>query len=152
MDKGAYIARMCTSFIDIPDKIAVAIYFSGCSIRCKGCQNAVLWEQESGDFTYMNEVLSNIKNNLLADSVVFLGGEPTDQIVFLIELCKNISVYKALYTGREFEDLPQDLADNIDMVVCGPYRQDLAVKGFPASKNQRYFKKVGGTWICQNYQ
>jgi anaerobic ribonucleoside-triphosphate reductase activating protein len=148
----AYVVRICTSFIDIPDKIAAAIYFSGCTIRCKGCQNAALWERDEKTKISMEEVLDKIKSNVLADSVVFLGGEPTDQMSFLIELCKNISSYKALYTGREFEDLPQELTDNLDMIVCGPYRQDLAVKGFPASKNQRFLKKVGESWICQNCQ
>lgn len=152
MDNVAYIARVCTSFIDIPDRIAVAIYFSGCSIRCKGCQNAVLWERSSGSLTSIDDVLSGIESNLLADSVVFLGGEPTDQMGFLINICKRITNYKALYTGREIEDLPQELVDNLDMIVCGPFKQDLLVKGFPASKNQRYFKKVGGAWICQNCQ
>lgn len=148
----AYVARICTSFIDIPDRIAVAIYFSGCSIRCKGCQNAILWERDEKTKTSMSELLGEIKSNALADSVVFLGGEPTDQMNFLVELCKNISNYKALYTGREFEDLPKDLIDNLDMIVCGPYRQDLHIKGFPASKNQRFLKKIGGSWICQNCQ
>ncbi len=149
---NAYIVRMSTSFIDIPDKIAMAIYFSGCSIRCKGCQNALLWERDENTKISMEEVLEKIKSNVLADSVVFLGGEPTDQMIFLIELCKRISNYKALYTGREFEDLPQELTKNLDMIVCGPYRQDLAIKGFPASKNQRFLKKVGESWICQNCQ
>ncbi len=152
MDKSAYIVRTCTSFIDVPDRIAVAIYFSGCSIRCKGCQNSILWERNDDTLTSMDEVLSRIKSNLLADSIVFLGGEPTDQVEFLIELCKRVPHYKALYTGREIEDLPQGLLDNLDMIVCGPFRQDLYVKGFPASKNQRYLKKVGGSWICQNCQ
>jgi len=152
MDRSAFVARICTSFIDVPDRIAVAIYFSGCSIRCKGCQNSILWERNDETLMSMDDVLLKIKSNLLSESVVFLGGEPTDQVDFLIDLCKKISHYKALYTGREFEDLPQDLVDNLDMIVCGPFRQDLYVKGFPASKNQRYLKKVGGSWICQNCQ
>ena len=104
MNKKAYIVRICTSFIDVPEKIAVAVYLSGCSIRCKGCQNASLWERDFNTLTTLDSVLKKIHANLLADSVVFLGGEPTDQMDFLIELCKNISQYKALYTGREIED------------------------------------------------
>jgi len=147
---GAYIARICTSFIDVPDKIVVAIYFSGCSIRCKGCQNHVLWERSSGDLMSTETVLHEIQKNELADGVVFLGGEPTDQSEFLIDLCKKISQYKAMYTGREFEDLPQELTNNLDMIVCGPYIQDLHVNGYPASSNQRVFKKENKSWICQN--
>ena len=152
MNMDAYVERICTSFIDVPDRIAVAIYFSGCSIRCKGCQNSILWERNIDTLMSMNEVLLKVESNLLAESLVFLGGEPTDQMNFLIELCKKVLRYKALYTGREFEDLPQELIDNLDMIVCGPFRQDLFVQGFPASRNQRYLKKVGGSWICQNCQ
>lgn len=101
----------------------------------------------------MAYVLTKIEENGLANSVVFLGGEPTDQMFFLIELCRNISHYKALYTGREFEDLPQELVNNLDMIVCGPFMQDLFVKNrFPASTNQRYFKKEDGVWVLQNCQ
>lgn len=148
--EGAYIARICTSFIDVPDKIAVAIYFAGCSIRCKGCHNQVLWERSNGDLTSMDDVLNSIQKNELADSLVFLGGEPTDQVEFLTDLCKKVSKYKALYTGREFEDLPKDLIDNLDMIVCGPYRKDLHGNEYPASSNQRIFKKENKSWICQN--
>lgn len=149
---GAYIARICTSFIDVPDKVAVAIYFAGCSIRCKGCQNAILWERSSGILTPIETVLNKIQNNELADSIVFLGGEPTDQIDSLIEICNNVSLFKTLYTGREFEDLPKELTNKLDMIVCGPYRQDLHSKSFPASSNQRIFKKENESWICQNYK
>ena len=153
MDINAYIVKTCTSFIDIPNKIATAIYFSGCSIRCKGCQNAILWERDPSTIKSMSHILAKIEENKLADSVVFLGGEPTDQMIFLIELCKNISRYKALYTGREFEDLPKELINNLNMIVCGPFRQDLFVKNrFPASTNQRYFKKEDDIWILQNCQ
>jgi len=145
----AYIAHIGTSFVDIPDRIAVAVFFAGCSIRCKGCQNKVLWEKSSGKVTSLEDVVSTIKQNPLADSVVFLGGEPTDQLPFLTELCKEISQFKMLYTGREIEDLPTELTDNLDMMVCGPFREDLFVGGFPASSNQRFFKKIGTEWICQ---
>jgi anaerobic ribonucleoside-triphosphate reductase activating protein len=150
MNKNAYIVRICTSFIDIPDKIAVAVYFSGCSIRCKGCQNADLWERDVNTLTSLDDVLTKIQENSLAERVVFLGGEPTDQMDSLIELCKKLSQYKALYTGREFEVLPKELIDSLDMIVCGPFRQELFVKElFPASTNQRYFKKIEGAWVLQ---
>jgi len=43
-----WIAKIFTSFIDVPDKVATAVYFSGCSIRCKNCHNKDIWEKESG--------------------------------------------------------------------------------------------------------
>jgi len=145
-----YIARVCTSFIDVPDKIAVAVYFSGCSLRCKGCQNKHLWEKSNGTEMTVDDVLDRIKKNPLAQAVVFLGGEPTDQIDFLTELCKQIKKIETkelvLYSGREFETLPSQLTDLLDLVVCGPYREDLHVNSWPASSNQRVLQKQGNSW------
>jgi len=145
-----WIARFFTSFIDIPDKITMSIYFSGCSIRCKNCHNKEIWDKESGTLMTDDELLEKIKQNKLSEFVVFLGGEPTDQLDFLIHMCKRVKneVKKpvAMYTGREFEILPDELLEHLCMVVCGPYREDLHREGWPASSNQRVFKKRGNIW------
>lgn len=146
------IARICTSFIDVPGKIAVAVYFAGCSVRCRGCQNKALWERSSGEEKDAHEVSQVIAQHPLATSVVFLGGEPTDQMDFLIEVCKKILTLGdkelVLYTGREFEFLPSKLTDMLAMVVCGPFRSELAINGWPASSNQRVFIRKDGLWQC----
>jgi anaerobic ribonucleoside-triphosphate reductase activating protein len=144
------IKRICTSFIDVPHKIAVAVYFAGCSIRCSGCQNKALWDPMSGEEMSADAVIKKIQEHPLAEYVVFLGGEPTDQMEFLIHVCTRI-VHEvhlpiALYTGREFEILPSSLVTAVDLIVCGPYRQDLHVGGWPASSNQRIFKKELDQW------
>jgi len=145
-----WIARIFTSFIDIPDTISTSVYFSGCSIRCHDCHNKEIWEKENGTLMSDDQIIEKLCNNNLADCVVFLGGEPTDQLDFLIHLCKRIKkeVGKpiAIYTGREFEVLPDELLDYLFMVVCGPYRQDLKREGWPASSNQRVFKRKGNVW------
>lgn len=146
------IARICTSFIDVPDKIAVAIYFAGCSLRCKGCQNSLLWDPQGGTLMHIDEVFKKVVDHPLAQAIVFLGGEPTDQLDFLIPLSQKIKKSSnrelALYTGREFEILPQDLIDCLNLIVCGPYRLDLQQRGWPASSNQRILKKEAGQWQC----
>ncbi len=147
-----YIARIFTSFVDVPDKIAAAIYFSGCSLRCKDCHNKEFWEKENGTLMSDEQILDKIKENALSEYVAFLGGEPTDQIDFLIHMCKKIkketSKPIAMYTGREFEILPKDLLDSLSLIVCGPYKKELHVGGWPASSNQRVFKKKGTLWNC----
>jgi anaerobic ribonucleoside-triphosphate reductase activating protein len=144
------VKRISTSFIDVPHKISVAVYLAGCSLRCKGCQNPSLWDPMSGELTSEDAVLEKIQQHPLAEYVVFLGGEPTDQIDFLIQLCTRIkgetTLLIALYTGREFEVLPQQLTDLVDLIVCGPYRQDRHVGGWPASSNQRIFRKEQKQW------
>lgn len=146
------ISRICTSFIDVPGKISVAIYFAGCSLRCKNCQNSELWDPMSGKLMDIKTLINKIKKHPLAEYVVFLGGEPTDQMDFLIQLCDQIKQFTqiaiALYSGREFEVLPEKLLKKLDLIVCGPYREDLHVGGWPASSNQRVFKKENETWKC----
>jgi len=147
----ARIARICTSFIDVPNKISIAVYFAGCSLRCKDCHSKELWDSKKGTSYTISDVLKKINEHKLSDHVVFLGGEPTDQIYFLTDLCKIITnKKKALYSGREFEDLPEALLKNIDLVVCGPYKSELHIGGWPASSNQRIFKKEGSTWNSLN--
>jgi len=144
------VVKICTSFIDVPDKISAAVYFAGCSIRCAGCQNPGLWDSKSGWEVSEGEVVRKIKENSLAEYAVFMGGEPTDQLEFLISICEKVTFYKkAMYTGREFEDLPDKLTKSLDLVICGPYREDLFVEGrWPASSNQRVFRKEEKVWIC----
>ncbi len=144
------VARICTSFIDVPDSIAIAVYFAGCSIRCPGCQNKELWDHSRALVMSAASVCTHVADHPLAQAVVFLGGEPTDQLGFLDALCMLIAnKRKVLYTGREFEWLPPSLCDKLDMVVCGPYKQDLHVQGWPASSNQRVFVKDQGTWTIR---
>lgn len=149
---NGWIARIFTSFIDVPDKIATAVYFSGCSIRCKNCHNKDLWEKENGTLTTDYQLVERIAGDNLSEMVVFLGGEPTDQIDFLVHVCARLKNETqkpiAMYTGREFEVLPDELLENLVMVVCGPYREDLRQDGWPASANQRVFKRKGDLWKC----
>ena len=144
------IARITTSFIDVPGSIAVAIYFAGCSIHCPGCQNKHLWDRAQGLAMSIDTVVSCIQEHPLAEAVVFLGGEPTDQLDFLYGVCSTIrNKKKVLYTGREFEWLPGTLTDQLDMIICGPYKQELHVNKWPASSNQRVLLKDQGLWITQ---
>jgi anaerobic ribonucleoside-triphosphate reductase activating protein len=147
---NGYIAKIFTSFIDVPDEIATSIYFSGCSVRCPGCHNKQYWERESGTEMTDDQIMKIIQDNPLTRYVAFLGGEPTDQLLFLLHMCKRIQLETvkqiALYTGREFEVLPHELLVYPSLIVCGPYRQEMHQAGWPASANQRIFKKEGQTW------
>lgn len=146
------IVRICTSFIDVPGKTAVAVYFAGCSIRCSGCQNKLLWERSSGQLMAVDAIADKVIHHPLAEAVVFLGGEPTDQLDVLIAVCEKItqegSKELVLYTGREFEVLPEALVNMLNMVICGPFRSELLGDGWPASSNQRVFIKKEGSWQC----
>jgi organic radical activating enzyme len=92
-------------------------------------------------------VAKHIQEHPLAEAVVFLGGEPTDQIEFLHTICcmtKNKK--RVLYTGREFELLPSYITDELEMIICGPYKKEFHVNSWPASSNQRVLIKDKGLW------
>lgn len=145
-----FIAKIFTSFIDVPDEIATSIYFSGCSIRCPGCHNKQFWERSSGTLMTDDQIMDIIHDNPLTSYVAFLGGEPTDQLPFLLHMCKRVQQETdkliALYSGREFEVLPHDLLTYPSLIVCGPYKQEYHQTGWPASANQRIFKRKDHAW------
>lgn len=132
------------------DKTAsFTIWFSGCDMRCKNCQNPVLWDKNKGH-AYTAESIVDIVcttcSELNIGSVVFLGGEPLQQdIQELLFVCQRL--YEAnlkiwLYTGYEFNEVPKELLQYLNIIKCGRYVEELAQDGFPASSNQRIYKRI----------
>jgi anaerobic ribonucleoside-triphosphate reductase activating protein len=118
--------------------MGLAIFFSGCNRGCKGCQNPKLQSFGAGYDCYTHGVISYLKlHGAFYDSVVFTGGDPYYQMDALIDLAENIDITKVLYTGALIEELPSSLVANIDVIVDGPYIEELATGKFPASSNQR---------------
>ena len=75
---------------DIPHRSAMVIFTVGCNLNCRFCHNKHLLNKEAGRDIAINELIDNIKSNLLVSGVVISGGEPTLQSD-LLELCKEIS-------------------------------------------------------------
>jgi len=68
------------SSVDWYGRISTVFFLSGCNFRCQFCYNTDLLDSEYGeDYTVdrIKEILTY--NELLIDSVVFTGGEPTLQ-------------------------------------------------------------------------
>ena len=126
------IVRICTSFIDVPGKIAVAIYFAGCSIRCSGCQNKSLWEASSGTMMDVDDIVKSIAQNPLAEAAVFLGGEPTDQMDVLIAVCERVN-----RAGAKDDVIEGDKA-------AGSYNK-MMIADFAMSLSRKRQDKVNGT-------
>ena len=97
-----YCARIVTSFIEIPNVICSAIYFSGCPFNCHGCQNKELQNITSGRKMNVDNILQIINENTLTKWVCFLGGEPFYQPEFLETLCRTINKPIGIYTGNDF--------------------------------------------------
>lgn len=87
------------------------LFFQGCALRCQYCHNRDTWEQNSGTFTSVDEIIAKVKRykNFLLPSgggVTATGGEPLLQVKFLITLfsrLKEEGIPTALDTSGMFE-------------------------------------------------
>ena len=82
-----------------------------------------------------------LKQEAVNKKVTFSGGEPLLQIDALLDVIKKLQGFDvAVYTGHEFEEVPQELLENINYIKTGPYREDLktTVKPFVGSTNQEF--------------
>jgi anaerobic ribonucleoside-triphosphate reductase activating protein len=146
-------AGISDSMIDAPGKIGLNVFFQGCSLGCPGCQNPELQDDNGGfdaDTDDVIEVLRRFEG--FYEAVIFVGGEPLQQPDALKEIAEGSKLYNVLYTGWLFEDIPEDIRDLMRMVIDGPYIRDLEDGGFPASSNQKVWKrdKNGIDWKSDN--
>ena len=128
------------SLVDGPG-VRTVVFFQGCNLRCKGCQNPSTWEMKKGTKMTTEELAVILKQESVNKKVTFSGGEPLLQIDALLDVIKKLQGFDvAVYTGHEFEEVPQELLENINYIKTGPYREDLktTVKPFVGSSNQEF--------------
>lgn len=114
--------------------VRVSLFVSGCSIRCKGCQNKEAWNFICGkEFTKneISEILEFVSYSYIK-GFSLLGGEPFDQdsdlLVDLLRQLKETYPEKSIWcwTGYEFDQIKdRELTKFIDVAVCGPFKLDL---------------------------
>ena len=123
------------------------LHVQGCSLRCPGCFNPHTWDPSKGRTIPMEELVPEL---LLddPDGVTISGGEPMEQPQAVYELLKRIRDIRPdcstlMYTGYTRQRLDRSvwwspLKEVLDVVVAGPYRQDLPVQdgGLVSSSNQ----------------
>lgn len=125
--------------------ISFEIFFSGCRHDCVGCQNSDLQNFSYGYDLDTNDILEHLEQySSFYNSIVFTGGDPVYQPKSLYTLANKCKLPSILYTGFLYEEIPNYLKDSIDIIIDGPYIQELKTFGFPASSNQRiwYSKKL----------
>ena len=130
---------------------SVTVWFSGCSFGCKNCYNKKLWNKEYGisySVESVADIIMNECNKLHLKSIVLLGGEPLQQnrqeLLSLCQLLYEADLKIWLYTGYDFQDADEfGILDYVYTVKCGEYIEQLRQDGFPASSNQRVYRRVG---------
>ena len=131
------------------EKPAVEIYVAGCKRNCKGCHN-----EEAKDFDNGYEAERELiqayltERESLFDIISVTGGDLLCQdkgdAFALSFLLRNQFPKKELwlFTGEDnFENIPLWAQIMFDVIKYGSYKEELKQEGFPASSNQKIWRK-----------
>ena len=110
-------------FQEIPNEISLAIHFTGCPLKFKGCHSNDLWNPARGfdlDALKFDQIVTQYSKYI--SCVVFMGGEwQLASLIEMIQVAKKHNKKVALYTGLQFDEIPQVLINNLDYLKYGPY-------------------------------
>lgn len=133
--------------------LRVVLWLSGCSHKCKGCQNPQTWDANSG-IQFDEEVKEKLFRELEKDYISGLtltGGDPLfesnlNDVLELVDETRILFQQKTIwiYTGYLFEDilcdpLKLEIIKKCDVLVDGEYVKTLRDISLPfkGSTNQR---------------
>ena len=157
------IVSVTTQLNDIP-AISTTIWFSGCKLKCNGCQNTELENFQNG--IKLDSIKKTLKDRReMTDWLVYLGGNPLDNIQALLIVSaygKELGFKQFLYTGYNFESFSKmfdeythaELLQNFEYIKCGEYDLgyskstcgEIGKKYFFDTINQKVYKKSDGKW------
>ena len=153
--------------------LRIVLWLSGCSHRCKGCQNPQTWDANGGmlfDKNAEDKLFREIDKSYIS-GLTLSGGDPLCETNLSGVLCivsefnkrykKEYNIHLSLpkktiwlYTGYRLEDclnnpLRNEVVSKCDIVVDGEYIDSL--KDYTAhwrgSTNQRIWRNNNGTWV-----
>lgn len=136
------------------ENIAHTIFFAGCNRDCPGCHNKSLQPMTSGFAVDISVVRDGIKANTVATAVVITGGEPLlqlNQTLAIAYTAKSAGKQVWLYTGKEFDEIPYEILEFVDIVKSGWYDETKKSADYIlASTNQKYHSKgADGVWTLK---
>ena len=122
------------------DGARYVVFVQGCRHGCRGCQNPETWDFAGGTEIAVNEIAADYRSRRLLDGITLSGGDPFYQQEARLELLDELpGVNVWIYTGFEYEEIQDtELARRADVLVVGPYVEELRCEGKPyGSSNQR---------------
>ena len=87
------------SLVDGPG-VRTVVFFQGCDLRCKGCQNKSTWDTKSGTEVEVAELATLLRKEVCNKKITFSGGEPLSQSEFLL-------TYRDITTENHFLQLEE---------------------------------------------
>lgn len=125
------------SIVDGPG-LRFSVFVQGCPHHCRGCHNPESWSIEGGYQQSLDALVQEIEAAKLTQGITLTGGEPFDQAPQLIYVVRKLKEHNPAlsvwaYSGYHYEDLladaneqgTQELLDLCDVLVDGPFMQDL---------------------------
>ena len=118
------------------------VFLAGCSKAksnpCQGCFNSKLWDKKNSRQVTVDDLLDHIVKYSSEKKVTFCGGEPTDQLEELTEICRKLKEKEfniLVYTYRDYlVDRPYDETKRIY-----DDQSDFWIERSVGSYNQRIF-------------
>ena len=156
-----YRINIRTAGPSVQDNLRSELYFAGCRKAeegdpCRGCFNYQLWQREQGSQISIQAIVDRLEDMRSVKSVTIVGGEPTDQLEGLIELCRLLKKYNyhiLVISWHTYEDMLKNnpeqyeqLFDTIDVLVDGQYDEHQRIyddthtnvmRSFIGSNNQK---------------
>ena len=135
--------RSTVCLAEVPGEISLSVVLAGCGHVCEGCHSPEYRDRKGGEeLTYETFRSLLLKYEGKASCICIFNGEHNpDYLKFLTVMIQNRGFKSALYSGFDFEELPEGLADCFDFVKCGSYREELGGLS-EKTTNQRMLKKV----------
>jgi anaerobic ribonucleoside-triphosphate reductase activating protein len=133
----------------------IVVYLQGCDLKCRGCHNQSTWNEFGGRIMSVRRLVEDVLLRLAraARNVTISGGEPLTQPKALQTLLTEFGragVDVCLYTGREFEDVSDEVKSKIHYLKTGRFvhTEKTTTKGYYGSANQKFFAKgANGEWL-----
>lgn len=131
------------------DGLRVVLWVAGCSHCCKGCQNSITWDPNSGllfDDNAKKEIFDQLNEKYIS-GITFSGGDPLhlsnilevkDLMIEIKEKYPDKTIW--LYTGSSWEDIcNMQLMEYVDVCVDGEFKIELKDNKllWKGSSNQR---------------
>lgn len=127
------------------------LWVQGCLRECPGCFNSASWSFEPNQIVSVDDVVERILADPENEGVTFSGGEPFWQAPALATVARRVKgagLNVMSFSGFTLGELQgpaappgtQDLLDQLDILVDGPYVESLAIHDPTSpvsSRNQR---------------
>lgn len=131
-------AGMSVSFSEVPDRVALVFYISGCPRSCPGCHSPQL-QKDIGMPLTVDALLSYCKEYLgMFDCVCFMGeGKSWPELARLMLELNIRGIPSGVYTGAD--EVPYYIKRLASFVKTGPYIESKGALTSPTT-NQRFYQ------------